>query len=81
MIENIGSKFIYNSNKFPEEDEFNVPCSHYNGILRVFKNEMRICAYHGKEKAGYGLQALTKTMASGVNVCDFKLLKAYTQRC
>lgn len=50
-------------------------------ILRVFKNEMRICAYQGKEKAGYGLQAMTKTMASGVNVCDFKLLKAYTQRC
>lgn len=50
-------------------------------ILRVFKNEMRICAYQGKEKAGYGLQAMTKKMASEINVCDFKLLKAYMQRC
>ena len=50
-------------------------------ILRVFKNEMRICAYQGKEKAGYGLQAMAKKMASEINVCDFKLLKAYMQRC
>lgn len=40
-------------------------------VLRFFKNEMRICAYQGKEKAGYGLQAMTKKMASEVNVCDF----------
>lgn len=74
---NIGSNLFITVTNFQKkiEDEFNVPCSHYNGYFKCFKNEKRICVSQGKEKAGYGLQAMTKTMASGVNVCDFKLIK------